>query len=190
MSNKSEQPSPALTPINIPFNGMRRGNGYDENSVDSSAGSEGHPHMHEHAHHHAPQVSGQNGLTPSPPPSGSQGSSFMGYQQQPDQPQHHQPSSQPERAHQHYAQHFYSLPTPVSAPGMHHGGTSASLPRLDPMTGMPYSNRMSNSPPSPMPMGHFSQPSSYERERHLNKERERMALPPTPISADPRAGKY
>ncbi|KAI0090163.1 hypothetical protein BDY19DRAFT_938792 [Irpex rosettiformis] len=184
MSNKSEQPSPALTPINIPFNGMRRGNGYDENSLNSSAGSEGYSHMHEHAPSHAPPLPGQNGLTPSPPPSGNPGN-FMGYQQPPDQHHH----AQSERAHPQYAhaQPYYSLPTLVPT-SMPHGGASVPLPRLDLMTGLPYSNRVSNSPPSPMPTSHFAQPSSYERERHLNKDRERMVMPPTPISADPRIG--
>ena len=190
MSNKSEQPSPALSPINIPFNGMRRGNGYDENSLNSSTGSEGYSHMHEQAPPHAPQIQGQNGLTPSPPPSGSQGG-FIGYQQPSDQ--HHQ-GSQSERAHPQYAPHtqpYYTLPTPVPASTMHHGASSATLPRLDAMTGLPYSSRVSNSPPSPMPTSHFAQPSSYERERHLNKDRERMAMPPA-LSTDPRigSGKY
>jgi hypothetical protein len=186
MSNKSDQPSPALTPLSIPFNGMRRASGYDENSLDSSQGSDGYTHL-DHAPPHASQMHGQNGMTPSPPPSGSQG--FMGYSQHSEHQQHHTP--QVERAQTHYTQPFYTLPTPLSAT-MHHGSPPGSLPRLNAMTGMPYSHRMSNSPPSPMPANHFAQPSSYERERHLSKDRERMVLPPTPVSADPRTvpGKY
>ncbi|KAI0701196.1 hypothetical protein BC835DRAFT_1324261 [Cytidiella melzeri] len=179
MSNKSA--SPALAPINIPLNGMQRGSGYDENSTDP--GNEVYPHLQEHAPPHASQMPGQNGMPPSPPVSGGH-SGFAGFQQQSEVQQHQTP--QAERAHSHYTQ-FYSLPTPVSAT-MHHGSSSATQPRLDPITGMPFPSRVPSSSPSPMPMGHFSQPSSYERERHMNKDREHMVLPPTPISADARTG--
>lgn len=193
MSNKSDHPTPSLSPISIPFNGMRRGSGYDENSNGPAAPAlDGYPPMPHQAPPHAPQGPGYNGVTPSPPPSGSQ-SSFVACQQPP------HPSSQPEQQHAsqaergpgHYMQPYYNLATPVSA-SVPAGGSPGSLPRLDPMGGLAYPHRVSHSPPSPMPPApHFNQP-SYERERHQSRDRDRMVLPPTPVSAEHRTapGKF
>lgn len=196
MSNKSEH-SPSTSPINVPFNNSRRGSGYDENAdtpgpAGSPMGNEAYPPTPQHAHPHAPQLPGHNGMKSSPSPSLGSGGSFTGYGQphhpasQHEHHQHQHPGDQ--RGPSHYSQAFYAMP---SGPGMGSGNSSAhALPRLDSISGLPYSGRMtpsSQSPPSPMPGSHFALP-SYERDRRHDKDRERMALPPTPISADPRSG--
>lgn len=198
MSNKSEH-SPSTSPVNMPINNSRRGSGYDEDAdtpgpAGSPVGNEAYPPTPQHAHPHASQLPGYNGMKSSPSPPLGSGGSFAGYSQ-PHQPhshhehqhQHHQHPG--ERGPSHYSQSFYTMP---SGPGMPPGNApnSHTLPRLDPLTGMPYSGRMtppSQSPPSPMPGGHFPLP-SYERDRRHDKGRDRMVLPPTPISTDPRSG--
>lgn len=199
MSNKSEH-SPSTSPINMPFSNSRRGSGYDENAATpgptgSPTGNEGYPPTSQRAHPHASHLPGHNGMKTSPSPPLGSGGSFGGYSQ-PQQPsshnEHHQHQHQhlgDQRGPSHYSHSFYSMP---SGPGMTPGNSSSShsLPRLDPITGMSYSGRvspLSQSPPSPMSGGHFALP-SYERDRRHEKERERMILPPTPVSTDPRSG--
>ncbi|THH02800.1 hypothetical protein EW026_g114 [Hermanssonia centrifuga] len=171
MSTKSDH-SPSVSPVNVPFNGVRRGSVYEDASfIVGSAGSAASSEIYSTQ----PTQAGLNGMTPSPSPPSAHGGSFATYPPHPSSEQQNS-SSGDHRGHSHYAPQFYSIPPPLPGPthSMHGGAhSSTTLPRLDPI--MPYIN-----------------PPSYEREKQREKERDRIVLPPTPVSADARShgGKY
>lgn len=178
MSNKAAH-SPSTSPVNVPFDGNRRGSIYEDSAFmpgTSATSSDG----------FVQQVHTElNGMKQSPSPS-NQHATFAAY---PPAPPEHQNS--PAADHRQFATHPYYAPLPnIDMPSNNQAPT---LPRLD--ATMPYPPRL---PPSmhhsssPAPPPHM-QPNPYDRERQREKGYETLTMPPAPLAADGRGvgpGRY
>ncbi|KAH9936060.1 hypothetical protein B0H21DRAFT_758828 [Amylocystis lapponica] len=181
MSSRSDA-SPSASPVSASYSSLRHGSLYDDNSF-ASTSSAGSPSATEMCPPHPGP--GFNGLTPSPsPPSGNP--AYHPYSQP---PSHTQPSSQND--HRSHFGTFYSVPPPPPPSVLHHmsnNHSGSNIPRLEPI--VPYASRIPtlaspSSPASDSPLSGSLSTASFERERH-DKDRDRVILPPTPVSAEPR----
>lgn len=186
MPSKSDH-SPSASPVNMPYNTMRRSSVYDDATPFAASASL--PPAGNDVF--TSQPAGLHGMTPSPSPPSATGNGFLPYSAHALESQNSTSSDQ--RGHAHFASQYYSMPPPIPGPqhGLHGGGHPATtLPRLEPMMA-PFASRMSpamHSPTTPLatsPLGSHYPASSYEREKR-EKERERGVLPPAPLAAEQR----